>query len=261
MTVPLIELKEIYQSFGKHQVLTGANLAVYEGESLVIIGPSGTGKSTILRVMAGLMTPDAGEVYVRGDRYRGVVEDPQGSVRMGMVFQQAALFDSLTVCENVGFSLYQHSRLPRQKIRELVDHKLEMVGLGGTGDLYPAELSGGMRKRVSFARAVLTDPENPADQPLMLLYDEPTAGLDPIASTMIEDLIRQLQDAADGCPTCAIVTHQTSTIQRTADRIMLLYGGQVHWQGTIADLDRTDNPYIRQFISGQIQGPIEVTGH
>jgi phospholipid/cholesterol/gamma-HCH transport system ATP-binding protein len=261
MATPLIELKGISHSFAEHKVLEEAHLTVYEGESLVIIGPSGTGKSTILRVIAGLMAPDAGEVYVRGLPYRGAVEDPHGAVRMGMVFQQAALFDSLTVCENVGFFLYQHSRLSRKKIRELVDQKLEMVGLTGTADLYPSALSGGMRKRVSFARAILNNPEDPADQPLALLYDEPTAGLDPIASTMVEDLIRQLQYAPGGCPTCVVVTHQNSTIQRTADRVILLYQGKICWEGTVSALNHTDNPFIRQFISGQIQGPIEVAGH
>jgi phospholipid/cholesterol/gamma-HCH transport system ATP-binding protein len=261
VAIPLIELKDIYHSFDEHKVLEGASLTVYEGESLVIIGPSGTGKSTILRIMAGLMSPDAGKVYVRSRPYRGVLEDPKSSVRMGMVFQQAALFDSLSVCENVGFLLYQHSNLPRQRIRELVEQKLEMVGLPGTADLYPAALSGGMRKRVSFARAVLNNPEDPEDQPLVLLYDEPTAGLDPIASTVIEDLIRQLQYASDGCQTCVIVTHQNSTIQRTADRIILMYQGHICWEGTVAELNRTDNPFIRQFIGGEVHGPIEVAGH
>lgn len=261
MAIPLIELKDIHHSFDDHKVLEGASLRVYEGESLVIIGPSGTGKSTILRIMAGLMSPDAGQVYVRGCPYLGVIEDPKGAARMGMVFQQAALFDSLTVCENVGFSLYQHSKMPRQTIRKLVEQKLEMVGLAGTADLYPAALSGGMRKRVSFARAVLNNPEDPEDQPLVLLYDEPTAGLDPIASTVIEDLIRQLQYAPDGCQTCVVVTHQNSTIQRTADRIILLYQGHICWEGTVADLNSTDNPFIRQFIRGEVHGPMEVTGH
>jgi phospholipid/cholesterol/gamma-HCH transport system ATP-binding protein len=176
-----------------------------------------------------------------------------------MVFQQAALFDSLTVAENVGFFLYQNSRLPRRRIRELVDHKLELVGLTGIGDRYPAELSGGMRKRVSFARAILDDPDNEADDPQILLYDEPTAGLDPVASTVIEDLIVELQHTS-GCDTYAIVTHQHSTIHRTGERLVLLYAGQVQWQGTLADLDSTEDPYVRQFLSGAVQGPIDILG-
>lgn len=261
MADPLIELKNIHQSFGDHVVLDGTSLTINAGESLAIIGPSGTGKSTILRIIAGLMAPEAGEVFIRGHRYLGPIEDPKGSLRMGMVFQQAALFDSLTVDENVGFSLYQHTRLPGHKIRDLVDQKLEMVGLAGTGDLYPSELSGGMRKRVSFARAILENPEDPEDKPLALLYDEPTAGLDPIASTVIEDLIRQLQHAPGGCQTSVIVTHESSTMLRTADRIILLYQGKIRWQGMIAELVQTDSPYVRQFLRGQVKGPIEVISH
>jgi phospholipid/cholesterol/gamma-HCH transport system ATP-binding protein len=261
MTEPLIELKGVYKSFGNNVVLDGTDLSIYSGEALAIIGPSGTGKSTILRIIAGLLAPDAGEIYIEGHRRQGLVEDTTELVRIGMVFQQAALFDSLTVDENVGFLLYQHSRLSRQRIRDLVNEKLEMVGLAGVGDLYPAELSGGMRKRVSFARAIMADPDNQESSPHVLLYDEPTAGLDPIASTIIEDLIRQLQQAANSCETYVVVTHQDSTIRRTAHRIILLYQGQVKWQGTVNDIDTTDNPFIQQFFSGRVEGPIEAIGH
>lgn len=261
MTEPLIELKGVYKSFGNNVVLDGTNLSIYPGEALAIIGPSGTGKSTILRIIAGLSAPDAGEIYIEGKQRQGLVEDAVEPIRIGMVFQQAALFDSLTVDENVGFLLYQHSQLPRHQIRELVNQKLEMVGLAGVGDLYPAELSGGMRKRVSFARAIITDPSNPEADPQVLLYDEPTAGLDPIASTVIEDLIRQLQQAPGSCKTYVIITHQNSTIRRTARRVILLYQGQVKWQGTVNDIDKTDDPFIQQFFSGRIEGPIEAVGH
>jgi len=262
MTQPLIELKGIYKSFGRNAVLDGVDLTIHPGEALAIIGPSGTGKSTILRIIAGLSAPDAGEVYVCGYRRQGLIGDTdQDPVRVGMVFQQAALFDSLTVEKNVGFALYQRSRLPRRQIRQLVEERLEMVGLPGTGDLYPAELSGGMRKRVSFARAIMATPDNPQDNPQLLLYDEPTAGLDPIASTVIEDLIRQLQQSAGCCNSFLIVTHQDSTIRRTAERVVLLYHGRVQWQGAVKDIDTTDNPYVRQFFSGQVKGPIEVFGH
>ncbi len=262
MTEPLIELKGIYKTFGRSPVLDGIDLVIYPGEAVAIIGPSGTGKSTILRIIAGLLAPDAGEVYIAGEQRHGLVGDLEDNpIRIGMVFQQAALFDSLNVNENVGFLLYQHSRLSRRQVRQFVDERLEMVGLPGTGDLYPAELSGGMRKRVSFARAIIADPDNPKDNPQLLLYDEPTAGLDPIASTVIEDLIRQLQSAAGCCGTYLIVTHQDSTIRRTADRVVLLYQGRVQWQGTARDLDTTENLFIRQFMSGQVEGPIEVLGH
>lgn len=183
--------------------------------------------------------------------------DPIG---IGMVFQQAALFDSLTVDQNVGFLLYEHSRLSRRRIRELVVKRLEMVGLANMGDRYPSELSGGMRKRVSFARAIMANPDNPKDTPEVLLYDEPTAGLDPVASTVIEDLVRQLQCAEGGCGTYVMVTHQQSTIRRTADRVVFLYQGSVQWEGSVEAIDTTDNPLVRQFFSGSITGPMHVIG-
>ncbi|MCG6136265.1 MAG: ABC transporter ATP-binding protein [Nostoc sp. LLA-1] len=260
MKEPLIELKGIFKSFGSNKVLDNVDLTIYRGEAVGIIGPSGTGKSTVLRIIAGLMTPDAGEIYVQGVRRNGLIEDGADPIDIGMVFQQAALFDSLTVDENVGFLLYQHSKIPRSRIRQIVKEKLDMVGLPGISHLYPAELSGGMRKRVSFARAIISNPENLSEGPEVLLYDEPTAGLDPIASTVIEDLIRQLQLTQGVCSTYAIVTHQDSTIRRTTDRLIFLYQGKVQWQGTVSDIDSTENPLIRQFVSGSVKGPIQVAG-
>lgn len=257
---PLIELKGISKSFGPSVILDKVDLTIYRGEALAIIGPSGTGKSTILRIIAGLLAPDEGEVYVAGKLRKGLIEDAEDPIGIGMVFQQAALFDSLTVEENVGFLLYQHSKLSRSRIRQLVNEKLEMVGLPGVGDRYPAQLSGGMRKRVSFARAIISNPENPRDTPEVLLYDEPTAGLDPIASTVIEDLVRDLQRAQGGCSTYVMVTHQDSTIRRTADFVMFLYQGKVQWEGAVSDIDTTDNPLVRQFFSASIDGPIHVVG-
>lgn len=258
MAEPLIELKGVSKAFGSNVILDKVDLTIYQGEALAIIGPSGTGKSTILRIIAGLLAPDAGEVYVQGQRRQGLIEDAPDPISIGMVFQQAALFDSLTVEENVGFLLYQRSNLPRARIQDLVNHKLEMVGLAGVGSRYPAELSGGMRKRVSFARAITSNPDNPKDTSSVLLYDEPTAGLDPIASTVIEDLIRQLQCTQGICSTYAIVTHQESTIRRTADRIVFLYQGKVQWEGTVDETSTTDNPLIRQFFTGSVVGPIQV---
>jgi phospholipid/cholesterol/gamma-HCH transport system ATP-binding protein len=258
MTEVLIELKGVSKSFGNNKVLDNVDLKIYQGEALGIIGPSGTGKSTILRIIAGLLHPDEGEIYVQGVRRDGLIEDGVASVGIGMVFQQAALFDSLTVEENVGFLLYQNSTLRRSRIRELVNEKLEMVGLSGISHLYPAELSGGMRKRVSFARAIMSNPDHPSDSPEVLLYDEPTAGLDPIASTVIEDLIRYLQCTNGICSTYAVVTHQDSTIRRTADQLVFLYHGQVQWQGTVSQINSTDDPLIRQFMSGSTHGPIQV---
>ena len=257
---PLIELKGVSKSFGSNVILDEVDLTIHRGEALAIIGPSGTGKSTVLRIMAGLLAPDSGEIYVQGQMRKGLIDDAPDPIVIGMVFQQAALFDSLTVEENVGFLLYQHSRLRRSQIRNLVQHNLEMVGLTDAIDRYPAELSGGMRKRVSFARAIMANPDNPKETPEVLLYDEPTAGLDPIASTVIEDLIRQLQCTEGVCGTYGIVTHQNSTIRRTADRIVFLYQGKVRWQGTVDDIDTTEEPLIRQFFSGSVEGPIHLVG-
>ncbi|BAU10173.1 ABC transporter related [Leptolyngbya sp. NIES-3755] len=260
MAEPLIELKGVSKNFGGNQVLDRADLAIYPGEALAVIGPSGTGKSTVLRIIAGLLAPDEGEVYIGGKRRKGLIEDAPDPLLISMVFQQAALFDSLTVEENVGFLLYQHSRLSRRQIRQLVEERLEMVGLSGIGQRYPSELSGGMRKRVSFARAIMVNPENPEDTPAVLLYDEPTAGLDPIASTVIEDLVRSLQCPQRGCQSYVMVTHQESTIRRTADRVLFLYQGRVQWEGKAHELDTTDEPLIRQFLSGSVEGPIQVVG-
>jgi phospholipid/cholesterol/gamma-HCH transport system ATP-binding protein len=260
MTEPLIELKQISKSFGNNVILDQVDLTIYRGEALAIIGPSGTGKSTILRIIAGLTAPDHGEIYIQGQKRVGLIEDAEDPVGIGMVFQQAALFDSLTVEQNVGFLLYQHSRLTRKKIQELVHQKLEMVGLSGIGDRFPSELSGGMRKRVSFARAIMSNPDRPKDNPEVLLYDEPTAGLDPIASTVIEDLVRELQCKDRGCGTYVMVTHQQSTIRRTADVVVFLYKGKVQWQGSVSEIDTTDNPLVRQFFSASVTGPIQVVG-
>ncbi len=256
---PLIELKGISKQFGNNRVLDRIDLTLEPGEAIAIIGPSGTGKSTVLRIIAGLLAADEGEVWIGGQQRIGLIEDSPDPLGVGMVFQQAALFDSLTVAENVGFLLYQHSRLGDREIKQLVAQALAMVGLPDISNRYPAELSGGMRKRVSFARAVMSNPHNPADQPSLLLYDEPTAGLDPIASTVIEDLIRDVHHG-QACSAYLIVTHQESTIRRTADRVIFLHDGQVQWIGSVSEIDSTDNPFVRQFFSAQTEGPIHATG-
>jgi phospholipid/cholesterol/gamma-HCH transport system ATP-binding protein len=257
---PLVELRGVCKSFGEKVILDRIDLTIYRGEALVVIGPSGTGKSTVLRTIAGLLPVDSGEIYVKGKLREGLIEDENEdeSLRVSLVFQQAALFDSLNVEENVGFFLYQHSNLPCEKIRQLVEEKLEMVGLGGISARFPSELSGGMRKRVSFARAIMSNPDNPQDNPEILLYDEPTAGLDPIASTVIEDLVRHLQCTPGGCDTYVMVSHQQSTIRRTADRVVFLYEGKIQWQGSVEEIETTENPLIKQFFSASIHGPIHV---
>ncbi|MGA1264519.1 MAG: ABC transporter ATP-binding protein [Prochlorothrix sp.] len=259
MADSMVRLEGISKSFGNKKVLDQVDLEIDRNETLAIIGPSGTGKSTILRIVAGLLAPDQGQVYIDGKPRKGLIEDEADPFRISLVFQQSALFDSLTVEENVGFLLYQHSKLPHSRIEELVRQSLERVGLPDIGHLYPAQLSGGMRKRVSFARAIMEDPDHPDDNPELVLYDEPTAGLDPVASTLIEDLMRDLRSKVQSCASYVVVTHQDSTIRRTADRVVMLYQGQVQWQGPVAEVDHTDNPYVRQFFEGRIQGPMQVT--
>ncbi|MEM1367159.1 MAG: ABC transporter ATP-binding protein [Cyanobacteria bacterium P01_H01_bin.15] len=253
---PLIEIRGGRKSFGSNVILDGVDLTIHAGEALVIIGPSGTGKSTLLRLIAGLLTLDEGEMSIKGQLQTQLWDNRDPLLRFSMVFQQAALFDSLTVRENVGFMLYEHTRLPPSRIEEQVEQMLEQVGLEGTAELYPAELSGGMRKRVSFARALMHDPSQPNSAPELILYDEPTAGLDPIASTIIEDLVRQLQNHS--CGTYVMVSHQRSTIKRTADRIVFLYSGKVQWTGTVNEIETSDNPLIQQFFAGSVDGPIRV---
>jgi phospholipid/cholesterol/gamma-HCH transport system ATP-binding protein len=254
--LPLVELKGVSKTFGTQKVLDQVDLVIYPGEAIAIIGPSGTGKSTVLRIIAGLLAPDEGEIFVQGELRQGLVEDHLTSSGIGMVFQQAALFDSLTVEENVGFLLYQHSTLSRVEIKKLVEQCLKTVGLPNIGDRYPAELSGGMRKRVSFARAILENPQNPKDTPNVLLYDEPTAGLDPIASTIIEDLVCRVREVTGR--SSVMVTHQESTIRRTAERVLFLYEGKIKWDEPLAAIDTTDNPLVRQFFAGAVEGPIRI---
>ncbi|PZV12407.1 MAG: ABC transporter ATP-binding protein [Pseudanabaena sp.] len=256
---PLLELRDIHKSFGSNAVLNGVDLTVHSGEAIAIIGPSGTGKSTILRIICGLIAPEQGELYINGNLISSEDDIQEGNygLSVGMVFQNAALFDSLTVAENVGFSLFEHSRLSRREIYRLVEQKLAMVGLENISDRYPSQLSGGMRKRVSFARAIMDDPSANTQTKKVLLYDEPTAGLDPVASTIIEDLMRSLREQKV-CDSYVVVTHQDSTIRRTADRLIVLYRGSVRYAGNVSTIDAADNPYVRQFFSGSIEGPIQL---
>jgi phospholipid/cholesterol/gamma-HCH transport system ATP-binding protein len=259
LVTPLLELRGIHKKFGDKTVLKGVDLTVHTGEAIAIIGPSGTGKSTILRVICGLLPVDSGEVYINGNLISPEEDIQEGNygLNIGMVFQNAALFDSLTIAENIGFSLFEHSRLSRREIYRLVEHKLALVGLDNISALYPSQLSGGMRKRVSFARAIMDDPTAKAQTKKILLYDEPTAGLDPVASTIIEDLMRSLREQ-QVCDSYIVVTHQDSTIRRTADRLMVLYRGSVRYAGNVSTIDSADNPYVRQFFSGSTEGPIQL---
>lgn len=253
----LIQLVDVCKAFGSKKVLSGVSLTVRRGEAVGIIGPSGTGKSTVLKLMAGLVAPDSGQVYIRGRPRSGLASDEEKErLRVGMVFQSAALFDSLTVGENVGFTLYEHSDLSEAKIKALVAASLQKVGLSGVEGRMPSMLSGGMRKRVALARAIIADPSQAAGVEEVLMYDEPTAGLDPIASTVIEDLMRDLAASAGGVTSYIVVTHQHSTIRRAVDRLLFLHDGHVAWSGSAAEFDSSDNPLVHQFATGSRVGPL-----
>ncbi|KAL0918443.1 hypothetical protein M5K25_010452 [Dendrobium thyrsiflorum] len=261
----LIECRDVHKSFGEKQILRGLSFKIRHGEAVGIIGPSGTGKSTVLKIMAGLLAPDRGEVLICGKKRHGLVDDEEiAGLRIGLVFQSAALFDSLTVRENVGFQLYENARMPQDKIAELVKENLAAVGLKGVEDRLPSELSGGMKKRVALARSIIYDNTKEIVEPEVLLYDEPTAGLDPIASTVVEDLIRSVHLKGESTTrrlgkiaSYVVVTHQHSTIRRAVDRLLFLYDGTIVWEGMTHEFTTSTNPIVKQFASGSLDGPIK----
>ena len=239
----MVKLKHVYKAFGTKKVLCDIDLEVLEKKTTVIIGPSGCGKSTIFRILVKLIEADEGEVFVFNQNICTLDEKELFLYRqrIGFSFQSSALFDSLTVGENVGFSLYEHTHFSTTKIKQMVREKLKVVELEGTDEMYPAELSGGMQKRVSFARAIVRNPE-------LLLYDEPTAGLDPITSTVIEDLIKSIEVQVGA--TSVVVTHQPSTIFRTGDKIVMLYEGNIIGSGTPEEMKNSKNPIVWNFLHG-----------
>ncbi|HEX5131388.1 MAG TPA: ABC transporter ATP-binding protein [Candidatus Krumholzibacteria bacterium] len=246
-----IECHNVWKSFGPKHVLRGVDLVVRPGETLVVMGQSGTGKSVLLKHFVGLMVPDRGTILVDGQDVARLSRKKLFELRMrfGMVFQGAALFDSDTVLRNVGLALREHTDKTGAEIRAIVNEKLRMVGLEGVGDKYPAELSGGMKKRVGFARAIAMNPE-------CVLYDEPTTGLDPIMADVINTLIMKLSDELK--ITSVVVTHDLASAYKVADRIAMLHEGKVIFEGTPHDIRHSDNPVVRQFIEGRAQGPIVV---
>jgi len=247
----VIHIDNVAKSFGEKTVLNGVDLSIRRGESLVIIGRSGCGKSVLLKHMVGLIRPDRGTVRVF-DRDMEMVkgkELAQTRKKIGMLFQSAALLDSLTVAENVGLGLREQWRYTEAEIDRRVEQKLEMVGMSGTGEIYPSDLSGGMRKRVGLARAIATDPE-------ILLYDEPTTGLDPITSDIINDLINDFRSKLD--ITSVSVTHDMKAAYKTADRIVMLHDGVIEYEGTPEQIKNSGNAVVEQFISGRADGPIKI---
>ncbi|WP_094556248.1 ABC transporter ATP-binding protein [Synechococcus sp. 1G10] len=252
---PVLELDGVGMRWGSNTVLDDFSLSLRRGERLAVVGPSGTGKSTVLRILAGLLLPTSGELRLYGVPQHYLRLDQRHPPDVRLVFQNPALLGSLTVRENVGFLLYRHSRLPEAEIRERISRALEAVGLSGIEERLPGELSGGMQKRVSFARALIEDPSQPAGQHPILLFDEPTAGLDPVACTRIEDLIVTTTQMAAGCS--VVVSHVMSTIVRSAERVAMLYQGHLQWLGSVQDFGHTDNPYVVQFRTGSLSGPMQ----
>lgn len=235
-----IEVKNLTKAFDERKVLDDISFKVEDGETLAVVGFSGSGKSTILKLICGLLTPDNGEITTTGGE-------------IAMVFQYSALFDSLNVADNIAFALHERKDLrnkySEKEIRNIVSEKLELVGLKGIENKFPSELSGGMQKRVSFARAIVTEPKT-------ILYDEPTAGLDPISSTLIEDYIVRLKEETHA--SSIVVTHQMSTIQRTANRVIMLYDGKIVYEGTPEDMLKQDTPYTKQFVTASLEGPMQM---
>jgi phospholipid/cholesterol/gamma-HCH transport system ATP-binding protein len=249
------EMEEVSMHWNGRPVLDRVNLRLVPGERLMVVGPSGAGKSTILRLLAGLLLPSAGRLRIHGEQQKYLRLDQRCPPDVRLVFQNPALLASLTVRENVGFLLYRHSRLKEPQIRERVNKALEAVGLYGIEDRFPGELSGGMQKRVSFARALIDDPSNAEGRPPLLLFDEPTAGLDPVACTRVEELIVRTVALTRGSG--VVVSHVMSTILRSAQRVALLYDGRLQWLGSVSHFEHTDNPYVAQFRSGSLSGPMQ----
>ena len=233
---PIIEVKNLTKSFGKKNVLDDVSFNLYENEVLLIVGFSGTGKSTLLKLICGLEESDSGDVILR-------------TTEIGMVFQSAALFDSMNIFENVTFPLINNKNINQSQLEIKVKEKLKLVGLSGIESLRPDQLSGGMRKRVSFARAIINDPK-------VILYDEPTSGLDPVVSNIIVDYILKLQNELSA--SSILVTHHLELIRKMNSRLILLYEGKIVWQGNSNDFVNSNDPYAIQFIQGNPQGPMKV---
>jgi phospholipid/cholesterol/gamma-HCH transport system ATP-binding protein len=246
-----IRVVNLQKSFGENQVLRGVHLEIQQGESMVVIGGSGSGKTVLIKCIIGLIRPDGGEIYVDGLEITSLNERRLNEVRkkFGMLFQGGALFDSLKVWENVGFGLRQQTRLGEEEIRRIATEKLRLLGLKDVEDLMPAELSGGMKKRVSLARAIALEPE-------ILLYDEPTTGIDPVVADAINELIIRMREKLN--VTSIAITHDMKSAYKIGDRIAMLYQGKIIEVGTPDDIKNSTNPIVQQFIQGKSEGPIQL---
>ncbi len=248
MTDNKIEIRNLYKAFGRKKVLDGVDLDVKRGESLVVIGGSGTGKSVLIKCIQGLLIPDSGSIKIDDEEVIGTKKDIHQ--KMGMLFQGAALFDSLSVWENVAFRPLENGVMSRRDAKVEAIRVLRQVGLApDVADLSPAELSGGMQKRVGLARAIISRPE-------IIFFDEPTTGLDPIMADVINDLI--IESARGLGATTLTITHDMASARKIADRIAMLYQGKIIWSGTVKEMDKSEDPYLKQFVSGSSQGPIRV---
>ncbi len=258
-TTPVVEMKNLTMQWDSNVVLDQLDLLMQPGERLAIVGPSGCGKSTILRLLAGLLLPSKGDLQLFGKQQKYLRIDQNKPPDVRLVFQNPALLASLTVEENVGFLLMKNENINFKERKELVMKSLAEVGLFDVANKYPGQLSGGMQKRVSFARALIKDPYKDQGRMPLLLYDEPTAGLDPVACTRIEDLIVKTTDIAKGCS--IVVSHVRSTIQRSAKRVVMIYDGKFQWDGCIEDFKQSKNAYVQQFRSGNLEGPMQASDH
>lgn len=245
----MIEIVNLEKSFAENAVLCGVNLKVEKGETMVVIGQSGSGKSVLLKHLIGLLRPDAGQIYIDGVEITRLREDDLQRItrKFGMLFQGAALFDSMTVADNVRFGLDRYAVHTESEIKKLVSESLAMVGLRKVENLMPHELSGGMKKRVGLARAIAYRPE-------IMLYDEPSTGIDPIRADAINDLINKLK--RDMGVTSVVITHDMASSFKVADKIAMLYRGRIIEVGTPQEIQNSTNPVIQQFIHGQAEGPI-----
>ncbi len=246
----MIQIVNLHKSFGPKKVLRGINLTVSKGETMVVIGQSGSGKSVLLKHLIGLLRPDIGDIYIDGTEISRLSDDQLQKVtrRFGLLFQGAALFDSMTVAENVAFGLERYTSLPAEQIKAKVTESLAKVGLHGAEGLMPYQLSGGMKKRVGLARAIAYEPD-------IMLYDEPSTGIDPIRADAINDLINQLK--VEMGVTSVVITHDMVSSYKIADRIAMLYEGQIVETGTPDEIRNSGNPVIQQFIHGHAEGPIK----
>lgn len=247
---PKIELSGVYKSFGSKKVLDGIDLTINQGESLVVIGGSGTGKSVLIKCILGLLTPDKGSIKIDGMEVTRLSRTERQKImgKFGMLFQGGALFDSLPVWENITFALLRNKSINKKNAKDLAVEKLKAVGLGAdVAYLSPSELSGGMQKRVALARAIAANPE-------IIFFDEPTTGLDPIMADVINQLI--VKCSKDLGATTLTITHDMASVRRIAHKVAMLYQGKLLWQGDVREIERSGNPFVDQFIHGRAEGPI-----